>query len=83
MAYVLVIDKNNLSYWAFNNIFKKVYLEKSVNAAYWVQAQEKKKAAKTLTIQMLCSCIAGGFPFPTWGTPGRNKVGYGYGYRTC
>ena len=34
--YILVIDKNNLAQWAFNNIFKKVYLEKSLNAAYWL-----------------------------------------------
>ena len=43
MMYTLVIDKNNLARWAFNNIFKKVYLEKSLNTAYWLQAQEKKK----------------------------------------
>lgn len=41
MMYTLVIDKNNLARWAFNNIFKKVYLEKSLNTAYWLQAQEK------------------------------------------
>ena len=65
MMYTLVIDKNNLARWAFNNIFKKVYLEESLNTAYWLQAQEKKKDAKTVTIQMFCTCIAGGFAFST------------------
>ena len=27
--------------------------------------ERKKKDPKTVTIQMFCTCIAGGFPFPT------------------
>ena len=55
--YTLVIDKNNLARWAFNNIFKKVYLEKSLNTAYWLQAQEKKKKTRKRW-QSKCSVLA-------------------------